>query len=200
MKKVIFRIIEIFAIMLILLILAVDLILIVKSNKNKDEIPSVFGYKLFIVMSGSMQSRINIGDLVVIQEVDSDILQKDDIIAFRDEKNKVTTHRIMEVIEENGKKSFITKGDSNLTNDKEQTNKDNLEGKMIMNIPKLGHFILFIQKPLGIVLILFTILVVVACVYMMETLSERENIRIKKEYMREFEKFMKQKEEEDSKK
>ena len=200
MKKVIFRIIEIFAIMLILVILAVDLILVVKSNKNKDEIPSVFGYKLFIVMSGSMQSRINIGDLVIIQEVDSDILQKDDIIAFRDEKNKVTTHRIVDVLEENGEKSFITKGDSNLTNDKEQTNKDNLEGKMIMNIPKLGHFILFIQKPLGVVLILFTILVVVACVYMMETLSERENIRIKKEYMREFEKFMKQKEEEDSKK
>ena len=200
MKKFILRTIEIVAIMLILLILAVDLILVVKSNKNRDEIPSVFGYKLFIVMSGSMQSRINIGDLVIIQEVDSETLQKDDIIAFRDEKDKVTTHRIMEVIEENGEKSFITKGDSNLTNDKKQTNKDNLEGKMIMNIPKLGHFILFIQKPLGVILILFTILVVVACVYMMESLSERENIRIKKEYMREFEKFMKQKEEEDSKK
>ena len=64
MKKIFFRIICAILIILILLVLMFDIILVIESNKDQDKVPAVFGYKLFIVMTGSMQSKINVGDLV----------------------------------------------------------------------------------------------------------------------------------------
>ena len=47
-------------------ILVINLIIIIRGNMNPDRVPDVFGYKPFAVVSGSMETSINVGDLVIV--------------------------------------------------------------------------------------------------------------------------------------
>ena len=85
----------------------------IQAKSNPNDVPSLFGYKPFIVLSGSMETEIYVGDLVIVKEVDSSTLKENDIIAFRDSENLVTTHRIVNVINSDKGLCFETKGDNN---------------------------------------------------------------------------------------
>ncbi len=74
---------------------------------------NLFRYWACVVGSGSMDPTIQIGDIIIVDKsyknrVNS--LQKGDIIVFRI-GDKYYTHRIIEIVNSNGEKSFITKGD-----------------------------------------------------------------------------------------
>ena len=122
----------------------------------KDKTPSFFGYKNFIVLTGSMKPTLNEGDIVFVKE--SKEIQENDIIAFR-EKNSVITHRVYEIYQEDGKDYYITKGDANSGTDTQLLESSNIEGKYVFKIPFVGRIILFLQKPVGIIT-LFAILLV----------------------------------------
>ena len=61
-------------------ILIMNLTIMYQAKTNEDVVPSVFGYKPFIVLSGSMESEIHKGDLVVVKTIDPTKLQEEDII------------------------------------------------------------------------------------------------------------------------
>ena len=100
----------------------------VQAKTKPDSVPSLLGYKPFIVLSGSMETEIYVGDLVIIKEVDASTLQINDIIAFRDSENLVTTHRIIDIVNTQNGLYFETKGDNNNTKDEELVKIDNVEG------------------------------------------------------------------------
>lgn len=81
------------------------------------------------------------GDLVFIQNTDKDKLKENDIIAFRDNSNYVTIHKI-EKIEDS----------------RNITDKD-LEGVFRYKIPKLGSILYFILKPQIMITIFIIILI-----------------------------------------
>lgn len=89
------------------IILISNLFIIFQSKTNKDKVPSVFGYKPFIVLSGSMEGQIHKGDLIITKEIDPTTLKINDIIAFRDAENTVTTHRIIDIVEDEGTTKFM---------------------------------------------------------------------------------------------
>ncbi len=128
--------------------------IIVQKLFFKDKTPSFFGYKNFIVLTGSMKPTLNEGDIVFVKEAKE--IKENDIIAFK-EGNSVITHRVFEVYKEDGKEYYITKGDANSDTDQELLEKENVEGKYCFKIPFLGRVILFFQKPMGII-ILFMLL------------------------------------------
>ena len=101
MKKV-KTIIVIILLILLLPIIIVNSVIIVNSYMNPDKIPSFCGWKPFIVLSGSMETQIKTGDLVIVKETDNEKLKEGDIIAFRNNA-VVVTHRIVEKIEDEGK-------------------------------------------------------------------------------------------------
>ena len=82
---------------LLLIVLMINVYVIIQAKSKPNSVPSVFGYKPFIVLSGSMETEISIGDLVFVKKVDASSLQVNDIIAFRDSENIVTTHRIVDI-------------------------------------------------------------------------------------------------------
>ena len=184
MKKVL-KIIGLIFVILLLLLLLLDIVIVVKSKTKPNDVPGVFGYKPFIVMSGSMLTKIDIGDLVFVKEVDPNSLKVNDIIAFRDAKNTVTTHRIINIIDSNGKLSFETKGDSNNIKDEKMVTPERIEGIYKFKISKLGKFILYIQEPSGFSVMILIILVVGAFMFIFESRndnnSENENKKDKKE-------------------
>ena len=87
-------------------------------------------------------------------------LKNGDIIAFRTSDNYVVTHRIVETKDENGKRYFTTKGDNNKSNDMDPVAFDKIEGVYVTKYSKLGNFVLFIQKPIGFVVIMIIILLI----------------------------------------
>lgn len=102
------------------------------SYTHPDEVPSFFGWKPFIVLSGSMETQISAGDIVVVKEIDTNELKKGDIIAFKD-GNIVITHRIDEVTEIDGKTQYITKGDSRRLYSISYVLIEQVEGEKLMN-------------------------------------------------------------------
>ena len=125
---------------IIILILLCNLWLIIQKLENPNKIPSLFGYKTFSILSGSMEPTLHIGDLIIIKEINAEELKTGDIITFM-EGNSAVTHRIIEIINENGKFSYKTKGDANDTNDNELVKQENIQGKYIGKIDKIGGLI-----------------------------------------------------------
>ena len=199
MKKIL-KIIGYIFVSLLVLLLDLDVIILVKSKMFPDKVPGIMGYKPFIVMSGSMQSKIEVGDIVFVKEVDTDTLKKDDIIAFSDSEKLVTTHRIINVINENGKTCFETKGDSNNVKDESLVYPENVEGIYKFKIAKLGSLILFIQEPLGFSLMMVCILLIGSIMFIVEDRKNRKSIKKDDEYMKEFEEFKRRKEQEKTQK
>lgn len=156
--SIIFKII--LAIILIPVVLC-SLIILIKGTLFPDKIPDVFGIKPMIVMSDSMESYISRGDLVFVKITKGEDLKKQDIIAYRLEgENYVITHRIVDIKQENGEYKFETKGDNNNSSDGTLVRYKEVEGKYINKIPKLGAFLMFLQDPKGLVIVLLIVLIV----------------------------------------
>ena len=103
------------------LILVCNLTIIIKGVVNPKVPPSVFGVTPMVVQSGSMsgnaEDHIEVGDLIFTVKPDTDKLKAGDIISYMD-GNIAVTHRIIEVqTAADGKRSFVTKGDANNTED-----------------------------------------------------------------------------------
>jgi signal peptidase len=90
------------------------------------------------VISGSMRPTLDVGDVVIIAKVSADIIKPGDIIQFREAEGVTTVHRVVDVREIEGKRVFITQGDANRAPDPDPVLTDNVVGKMILNIPKVG--------------------------------------------------------------
>ena len=141
-------IINIIIIIIIIPIFLINAIILINSFMYPDEIPSFFGWKPFIVLSGSMETEIYAGDIAVVKEVNTEDLKKGDIIAFKN-GDIVITHRIEEIIEENGQTKYITKGDNNNIVDSEYVFQEQIEGIYKFKISRLGNLAMFIQTPIG---------------------------------------------------
>ena len=137
----------IFAVML-----ACNLTIIIKGVVKPETPPSVFGVTPMVVQSGSMsgdaEDHIEVGDLIFTVKPDTAELQVGDIVSYM-EGNIAVTHRIIDIrTDSNGKRSFITKGDANNTEDP-AIGADAIFGIYKGRVAKLGDFAMFLQRPLG---------------------------------------------------
>lgn len=147
-------------------ILIINCTLIIKSFTNKDEVPNIGGTFPLIVLTDSMYPEIHSGDLIICEQEDADKIEKGDIIAFFDPAGNgtsIVTHRVIEVIEEDGKISYRTKGDANNTEDKLAVPSEDLVGVYNMRIPGVGNIAIFMQSSTGlIVCVVLPIILLVA--------------------------------------
>ena len=174
MKKIKIIIISILLI-LILPIFIINSVIIINSYIKPDKIPSFFGWKPFIVLSGSMETQINTGDLVIVKETDNNNLKEGDIVAFKTE-NVVITHRIVEKTEDEGKIQYKTKGDNNNTIDNGYITPEQIEGIYQFKISKLGNVAMFIQTPLGMITCLSIPIILMILVQMSESKEKQKHM------------------------
>ena len=135
-------------------ILVINCTLIVKSVVNKDEVPNIGGIFPLIVLTDSMYPEIHSGDLIICHQEDAKDIEKGEIISFFDPAGNgtsIVTHRVIEVVEENGNISYITKGDFNNTEDRLPVTADKVVGVYSMRIPVVGNVALFMQSTTGLV-------------------------------------------------
>lgn len=151
MKKKILSGIVSASITLIMAIAMIAIIYATISSNNKD----IFGYRIFVVATGSMKGTIDEGNLIITKQVKADTLKVRDIITFFSTEasiyGKVNTHRIVGV----SKGAFITKGDANSENDKALVSEDRIIGKVIYHSAFLGFILGALSKPLNMLLFIF---------------------------------------------
>ncbi len=183
MKKVI----SIIIIVILLPILFVNSVIIINSIMNPDKIPSFFGWKPFIVLSGSMESEIFPGDLAIVKDVETKELKVNDVIAFRSE-DLVVTHRIVEIKNENGAIKYKTKGDNNNSQDVGDVLPEQVEGLYKFKISKMGNLAMFMQTPTGIISCLSIPLLLLVLLHMKEIKEDRKYINEKVNKQKQMEK------------
>lgn len=186
MKKILYYVLFL---VIVLPFLIFNLTLIIKSKLYPDKIADFMGYKPFIVMSGSMETTINIGDLVIVKKVNSSSIHTGDIIAFKN-GNIVISHRVKEVINDSGTYKFKTKGDNNNVTDDFIVNSDAIEGIFVNKIPGLGSILLFLGKPIGLLMVILVIIIVSTALYFVKFGYSTKDA----ELMREFQEFKRNKE------
>lgn len=147
-------------------ILIINVTLIVKSYTNKDEVPGIGGIFPLIVLTDSMEPTIHGGDLIISKTVAAEDVKVGDVISFFDPAgngSSILTHRVVEVIEENGELSFRTRGDANNTDDRDAVPAKSLIGRYSKRIPGMGRVAMFMQSTTGlIVCVLLPIILLVA--------------------------------------
>ena len=102
------------------------------------------GYGTATVMSGSMEPKLKVGDLVILEPVNRrDSLKKGDIIVYRSGNRRIV-HRLISV----SKSTLRVKGDANNRED-QPIRFQQVEGKVICRIPKAGKLFSGYCKSMG---------------------------------------------------
>ena len=179
-------------------ILLINLTLIAKSYLNKDEVPNISGTTPLIVLTDSMYPVIESGDLIICKGAEAEEIQVGDIIAFFDPAGNgttIVTHRVIEVVEENGQLAWRTKGDNNNTEDRLPVTADKLvavyEGT---RIPGFGNVALFMQSTPGLIIcVVCPILLLVGYDMLRRHLYEKANKKDTDQLMAELEELRRQK-------
>lgn len=102
-------------------------------------ISGFFPHYMIGIGSESMEPVIKKGDAVILKKVKKNqVLKKDDIIAYGKDK-LIIVHRIVEVHNNNGVVTYVTKGDANNGNDGAEVAQKNVKGIVEFKIPYIAY-------------------------------------------------------------
>lgn len=143
---------------IIIPIIIYDMFLIAQTIINPNKTPDFFGYKTFYIVTGSMEPTIKINDIVIVKVEDKKNIQKNDIITFKLE-NEIVTHRVIDITYNNGTLIYTTKGDKNDVTDIEKVEFEQIEGKYVTKVSKIGKMLNILKNKyiFGLILILLII-------------------------------------------
>ena len=105
-------------------------------------IAGVFTYQPVAVLTYSMVPTFTRGDAVIVKKLDEDEvrkLKKGDIIQYQYNNQAVVLHRIVDVYRLDGELVYVLKGDNNDSVDSDVVHTDQILGKVIFSIPKIGY-------------------------------------------------------------
>ena len=121
-----------------------------RSGSNKKDL-----FSAYTIVSPSMVPTINVLDVVVTMRVNSpEDIEKGDIVTFNSTDYRysgvLVTHRILDIEKtSNGEYLFTTKGDNNNTQDSSRISFDEIYGRVLFRIPKIGYIQYYLSSILG---------------------------------------------------
>ena len=133
-----------------------------------NQLPMPFGYGAVVVLSGSMEDRLSVDDLVIIKATDDYIVN--DIVLYQD-GNSLIIHRIIDIDGD----TVTTKGDANNVAD-EPINKSQIKGVLVCDIAGLGAVVNILKRPVSIVIILAAALLLTELSYRKEKDKDTEEL------------------------
>ncbi|WP_461207716.1 signal peptidase I [Clostridium sp. DL1XJH146] len=105
----------------------------------------VFPISPSVIATGSMEPFIKPGDVILVKKIEVDDIKIDDIIQF-ERGNILISHRVVGIVEEDNTIGYQTKGDNNSSPDIEIVKQEEVRGKVIKVVPKIGWPTLFIKS------------------------------------------------------
>lgn len=148
-------------IMLLVFIISLFYIMYIRIT---GEVPSAFGITVTRVYSEDMEPEIDIGEVVILQDVDPSELKLGDVITYKadalDFEDRFVTHQISkEPYEVDGVYYFTTRGLKADAVDDPEIDESQLRGKLIYKIPFVGTVYDFITAWYGMIAVVIIVIV-----------------------------------------
>ena len=132
----------------------------------------LLGFQCYTVISGSMQPKYMVGDLLYVKKADpATIKVGDDVTFILNEQLDVATHQVVRVDAEN--QHFYTKGLANEIEDSEPVHFKNVIGVPQFSIPKLGYVSDFVQNPPGTYITIGVGIILILLVFVPDMLKKK---------------------------
>ena len=133
---------------------------VTKNSKTGNWKPPLYG--AYVIISSSMEPTIHVQDAIVIKREEE--YKIGDVCTYLSKDPRyfgiMITHRIIGTdIDENGNKVYVFKGDANYSADQMAVSVNQIYGKVVMRIPKIGYIQYFLSSAYG-----WIIAIVVPCV------------------------------------
>ena len=139
----------------------------------KSKVPSVAGYSVLVVGSGSMESTIMEGDLILIK--DTGDYKIGDIVTFFQEGDTVpTTHRIVMYDESGDEMAYVTRGDFTGEKDRQSVAKSNVVGEVVATWHTLGLLFGWITKGGGAVFVIAVLVILALGIFLIKDENSRQ--------------------------
>lgn len=111
---------------------------------------SIFGFRYYTVLTGSMEPTYKVGDMIFVQLKGAEDINVGDVITFNpsQDSDAYLTHRVTEKYENyqnTGVTCFRTRGDNNSAEDSFLIESDRVIGTVNFGIPALGYIVRFVQ-------------------------------------------------------
>lgn len=150
----------IYKLMAVAVIMMFVFAIVQKSSNNRK---SIFGIKIFTVITGSMIPVYEIGDIIIVKDVvPEEIIVGDDIVYIGEKgtyRDKTITHRVQSIKKkEDGNYGIITKGVANSAQDPE-INQTQVLGKVIGHVP-IFSFVLKIITNIYVIIMMPVVILV----------------------------------------
>lgn len=151
MKKA-FKYIKVVINVLVITLILLFVLVVCLQRFSNNEI-SFLNYRLFTVVSGSMEPKYSIGDVLLAKEVDISDIEVGDSISYLGTsgqfKDKVITHEVIQIeIDDQGKYLFHTKGVANVAEDP-IVKEEQIYGKIVHEAKLLTIIYGVVAKPSG---------------------------------------------------
>ena len=113
---------------------------------TRNAVPMPFGYGASVVLSGSMEPTLSVGDLLIVRQQDSYAVG--DVVVYQSGSTPIV-HRIMSISED----MVTTRGDANNAND-EPFPIGAINGQVVGVIPMVGYAVQALKNPIAVVILL----------------------------------------------
>ena len=154
MKKILASpIVRYFILVLLAVAIGVSSFLLNAAHLTRNAVPMPFGYGASVVLSGSMEPTLSVGDFLIVRSQEQ--YESGDIVVYQSGTMPVV-HRIVSLDGE----TVTTGGDANDAYDK-PIPVTAIKGKVIAVIPRVGHIIWALKNPVAIILMLAAALLLV---------------------------------------
>ncbi len=184
MRKVLSICKKIVDVLLTMFVIAFVLVVCLQRFSNNEI--SLFSFRMFTVVSGSMEPEYNIGDVLISKEVEPEKIEVGDDVSYLGKSGtfngKVVTHRVIEIDrDKDNKLVFHTKGLANPAEDP-LVYEDQLYGVVVYQAKILSMIYKCVSNPNGMFFfIVIPILYVIGSemIYFMLDREEKRRIKLK---------------------
>ena len=144
---------------------------------------SIFNFRMFTVISGSMEPKYKIGDVLIAKEIEPEKIKVGDTISYLGNvnsfKDKVVTHQVVGIEKIDGKYYFHTKGLANIVEDP-LVSANQLYGKVIYKCTIISLVYKIVSTNIGFYLfIIIPILYIISSEIIYTMLDKEEKKRNK---------------------
>ena len=183
MLKKVFKIVK-SIVNVIVILLVMSFLLIVCLQRFTNNKISFFDYRIFTVVTGSMEPKYKIGDILIAKEKAPSEIKVGDAISYLAEKgvikNNVVTHEVVNITRnENGEYLFHSKGLANLVEDPVVHEKQ-LYGVVVYKTKLLSFIRKMISTDIGMLLLVIIPILYIIISEMIALLIEKEEKRREK--------------------
>lgn len=171
-KKILLTLMNILS---VLIIGAAVIVLCLVLMTRPGEPPSIGGYTVFRITTGSMAPAYDTDTLILVKKTDPAKIKPGDVISFYSAdpalEGSVNTHRVVETSGDGVSWHYTTKGDANNAVDQYGTDSDALIGKVVASSLFLGKLARLVSNPLIFIPVILIPLVVILITNVIHTIS-----------------------------